>query len=380
MRKRLGIVCLAAAVFLGGCGSPEKEQQSEASVVEEAMQIGISFDSFVIERWIRDRDMFVSTAKELGAEVNVQIANGVVEEQISQIEYFIQKDVDVIVVIAIDGKSLKEVVEKAQSKGIKVICYDRLIENANADLYISFDNGKVGALMGEALIEACPDGGNIFAIYGSPTDHNVKQVVNGLTDALDGSGLKIVYSDYCDNWLAELAFDRVTEGLSITDDIVGVMCGNDDLAGQAIKALSENRLAGQVAVVAQDAELAACQRIVEGTQTMTVYKPVELEARAAAVLAVALGNGEDITADTCSEQVTGTIFDGTYEIPYYSIEPIAVTKDNMDEEIINGGFHSREDVYLNINTITATRGNGEEVFIKGDASSLAQGAYLNAGQ
>lgn len=105
------------------------------------------------------------------------------------------------------------------------------------------------------------------------------------------SKLNIVYSGYCDNWLAEIAETHVNKGLEVTDDIVGVMCGNDDLASQVVKVLSENRLAGQVAVVAQDAELAACQRIVEGTQTMTVYKPIEQEASTAATLAVMLGMG-----------------------------------------------------------------------------------------
>lgn len=105
------------------------------------------------------------------------------------------------------------------------------------------------------------------------------------------SKLNIVYSGYCDNWLAEIAETHVNKGLEVTDDIVGVMCGNDDLASQVVKVLSENRLAGQVAVVAQDAELAACQRIVEGTQTMTVYKPIEQEASTAATLAVMLEMG-----------------------------------------------------------------------------------------
>ncbi len=339
---------LALMALLTGCGAGQEETQSEALAEAEEMQIGLSFDSFVIERWLRDRDMFVSTAKSLGANVNVQVANGSVEEQISQIEYFIQKKMDVIVIIAIDGDALRDVVERAKSNGIRIVCYDRLIGNADADLYISFDNETVGILMAQALIEACPEGGNIFAIYGSPTDYNVEQVEKGFTGTLEGSALDIVYSGYCDNWLAELAFDHVNEGLQVTEDIVGVMCGNDDLASQAVKALSENRLAGKVAVVGQDAELAACQRIVEGTQEMTVYKPVEKEAEAAAVLAVALGRGEDITAQTCQIQVTETISDGTYEIPYYRIDPIAVTKENMDEEIINGGFHSREDVYLNV--------------------------------
>ena len=110
----------------------------------------------------------------------------------------------------------------------------------------------------------------------------------------------------------------------MTDDIVGVMCGNDDLASQVVKVLSENRLAGQVAVVAQDAELAACQRIVEGTQTMTVYKPIEQEASTAATLAVMLGNGEDIGSVDCEYPVTETTNDGEYEIPYYKITPVSL--------------------------------------------------------
>lgn len=350
MKKRGGVlfIILLVLAFASGCGStgqvPEKAEQKE----EDKLQIGLSFDSFVIERWLRDRDMFVSTAQSLGAEVNVQVAGGVVEEQISQIEYFIKKKMDVIVVIPIDGNALYDVLKEAKEKGIYVICYDRIVENINADLYITIDNEKIGTLMGEALIKACPDGGNIFAINGSPTDGNVAEVVKGFNKALKNSNLNIVYTGYCDNWLAELAGNHVNKGLEVTKDIVGVMCGNDDLASQAVKVLSENRLAGKVAVVAQDADLAACQRIVEGTQEMTVYKPIEQEANTAAEFAVALGKGEDITSGTGEYKATETFNDGTYDIPYYSIDPIAVTAENMDEVIIDGGFHTKEDVYLNI--------------------------------
>ena len=255
---------------------------------------------------------------------------------------------DVIVIIPIDGDALFDVVKEAKSQGISVICYDRIIPNADADLYVTIDNEMVGTLMGEALKKACPDGGNIFAIYGSPTDKNVEEVEKGFKDALADSKLNIVYSGYCDNWLAELAATHVNKGLEVTDDIVGVMCGNDDLASQAVKVLSENRLAGQVAVVAQDADLAACQRIVEGTQTMTVYKPIEQEAATAATLAVALGKGEDISSSDCDYPVVETINNGNIDIPYYKITPVAVTKENMDEVIVDGGFHTHEDVYLNV--------------------------------
>ena len=350
MKKRswLFFTVFLVLLFAAGCTDTRQEPQKTEKQEEDKLQIGLSFDSFVIERWLRDRDMFVSTAQSLGAEVNVQVAGGVVEEQISQIEYFIKKKMDVIVAIPIDGNALYDVLKEAKEKGIYVICYDRLVENINADLYITIDNEKVGTLMGEALIKACPDGGNIFAINGSPTDGNVAEVVKGFNKALENSNLNIVYTGYCDNWLAELAGTHVNKGLEVTKDIVGVMCGNDDLASQAVKVLSENRLAGKVAVVAQDADLAACQRIVEGTQEMTVYKPIEQEANTAAEFAVALGKGEDITSGTGEYKATKTFNDGTYDIPYYSIDPIAVTKENMDEVIIDGGFHTKEDVYLNI--------------------------------
>ena len=107
-------------------------------------------------------------------------------------------------------------------------------------------------------------------------------------------------------------------------------------------------MAGEVPVVAQDAELSACQRVVEGTQTMTVYKSVDKEASAAAKLAVSLAKGEDITDPSGQIPVTETMNDGSADVPYYPLEPVAVTKENMDEVIIDGGFHQREDVYLNI--------------------------------
>ena len=354
-------VCI---VFCGGCASAdETEETRQEETEQERLQIGMSFDSFVIERWLRDRDQFVMTAQELGADVNVQVANGDLEEQISQIGYFIKKNVDVIVVIAVDGEGLTDAIREARRKGIRVVCYDRLVMDADTNLYISFDNEMVGALMAQAMTEALPDGGNIFAIYGSPADHNVSLVQEGFLKGIEGSGLNIVYSAYCDNWLAELAFDAVEEGLSTTPrNLVGVMCGNDDLASQAFRALSENRLADKVVLVGQDAELSACQRIVEGTQYMTVYKPVEKLAMRAAEFACALGYEKMLEEGRVEEEelppsVPGfrqelkdlaSVSDGTSDVPYYSIPPVPVTRENIDEEIIESGFHTEEEVYLNV--------------------------------
>ena len=119
------------------------------------------------------------------------------------------------------------------------------------------------------------------------------------------------------------------------------MCGNDNLAAQAIKSLLEHRLAGKVCVVGQDADLEACQRIVEGTQYMTVFKPVENLAKEAARLAVDMAKDVPLELDE-------TINDGSYDVPYKKLDPIAVTKKNMDE-VITGKYHQKNEIYLNVN-------------------------------
>lgn len=340
--RRKIAVCLMLFVLCGltaGCGQavPERNVETEES---DAIQIGFSMDSFLIERWQRDRDLFVSKAQELGAEVNVQNANGEVSKQISQIEYFIEKKMDVIVIVAIDGEELSEVVEKAKRAGIKVIAYDRLILNADVDLYISFDNEKVGTLMGDALREALGDTGTIICINGSPSDNNVSLVFGGFKETLRGTDIKIDKVGYADNWLAEIGFDFVNDYLAEDKVPDAIMCGNDDIATQVVKALSENRLAGQVYVTGQDADLIACQRIVEGTQYMTVYKPLEALAQRAAEMAVAMAGDE-------MPETKDTINDGTYDVPFEKLDPVAVTKENMDEVII-GKYHQKSDVYLNV--------------------------------
>ncbi len=341
--KKCGVLfglLMVLCVTYAGC-SRRNEDILNTNVAVRKVQIGLSFDSYVIERWQRDREVFVSTAQDLGAEVNVQNANGDVKEQISQLEYLIDKKMDVIVVIAIDSEACSEVLKKAKEAGIIVVSYDRLVRNANTDLYISFDNEEVGRLMAQALVDGVPDGGNIITIFGPTTDHNVALVEKGFHSVMEGHAINTVYSVYAKGWLAEEAYAAVNEALAITSDIDGVLCGNDNLATQAVLALSENRLAGKIIVTGQDADLAACQRIVEGTQTMTVYKPVDKLAKAAAEYAVKLAKGEDIGE-------TETIDDGTNEVPYIKLEPIAVTGENMRKEIIEGGFQKEEEVYMNV--------------------------------
>lgn len=334
-------IVLSACLFISGCSSVPEEEAKETVRVLDKPQIGMSFDSFVTERWIRDQEAFVSTARELGAEVNVQSANGEVEEQISQIEYFIDKKMDVIVIVPTEADKLSEVIAKAKRAGISVICYDRLCLSSNADLYISFDNNAVGHLMGEALMGEAGDDAKIVTVCGPEADFNVALVAEGFESVAAAHNAQIIGGCSCDGWRSEEAYDYVSNNMDVVSEATAIMCGNDDLAGATIRALAENRLSGLIPVVGQDCDLTACQRIVEGTQLMTVYKPVEKLAKAAAEYAVKMANHEDLNIEE-------TFSDGTYNIPCVLLDPIAVTKENMDDVVIGGGFHLKEEIYMNI--------------------------------
>lgn len=342
MKGKLTLI-LCLLLLLTSCGNANQKNRPTQTQETKKIQIGMSFDSFVIERWQRDRDVFVSTAKELGAEVNVQNANGDLAEQKKQIDYFIEKEMDVIVIICVDSDGLRSSVNKAKEKGIKVIAYDRLIKDSDVDLYISFDNTRVGGMMAEALINQGLAGGSVLMLGGTTADNNVSLVEGKFKRTMQENKVTILDSFHADGWLAELAAEYIYEHMDTVFKADAIMCGNDDIASRVVPALAERRLAGKVLVTGQDADLEACQRIVEGTQLMTVYKPVEKLAQRAAECAVALAQGQKITG----EDVT-VLDNGSFLVPYVGLEPISVTKDNINDVIINSGFHLKEDVYLNV--------------------------------
>ena len=170
-------------------------------------------------------------------------------------------------------------------------------------------------------------------LSGPTADNNVSQVEKGFQAVMDENDIEIVGSMHADGWKAELAYDYINEHPELLDGLDAIMCGNDGIATSTVRALAEKRLASKIRIVGQDAELEACQRIVD--------KPVEKQAQAAAVYACQLARGEDIQTDRKA-------YDGTYDVPAVVLEPIAVNADNMQEVIINSGFHLKEEVYLNV--------------------------------
>ncbi|MFU2077610.1 D-xylose ABC transporter substrate-binding protein [Avibacterium endocarditidis] len=310
-------------------------------VLAKDLTIGMSIDDLRLERWQKDRDIFVKKAESLGAKVFVQSANGDATAQISQIENMINRNVDVLVIIPFNGEVLGNIIGEAKREGIKVLAYDRLINNADLDFYVSFDNEKVGELQAQSIVEVKPEG-NYFLMGGSPVDNNAKLFRKGqmkvLQPLIDSGKIKVVGDQWVDSWLAEKALQIMENALTANkNNIDAVVASNDATAGGAIQALSAQGLSGKVAISGQDADLAAIKRIVQGTQTMTVYKPITKLADKAAEIAVQLGKNE-------KPESNAVLNNGLKDVPAYLLAPIAVTKDNIDETIIKDGFHSKEQI------------------------------------
>lgn len=359
-----GILSLALSIVLFGCGNSNVNKKIvtkdlsnyELSSYEENVDslssnnklvdgekviIGFSMDSLKEPIWKKNKDSFIKKASELGAEVRVEQANSDDRLQLSQIDKLIAEGVNVLVVAPHDGEVSAEAVEKAHKAGIKIIAYDRLIKNSNVDLYISIDNFKVGELQARELLKNV-DNGNIAYVGGAPTDNNAVLFRDGAMKVLkENKNINIVMDKYSTDWKAEEAYNNIMELLKTNSDIKGIVCANDGTASGVIAALEKFSLLGKVPVTGLDSELSACQRIVEGKQLMTIYKPTNEISNKAAELAVKMAKGESI-------ETNSKIFNGKVDVPAYFVDPVVVTKENMMDTVIKNEFHSFGDVYKNI--------------------------------
>ncbi|MDA8425432.1 MAG: substrate-binding domain-containing protein [Treponema sp.] len=339
----LALAALAVATLtlalLSGC-APRRHRLPPGKVP----LIGFSMDSLVVERWKRDIDVFSRSVKELGADMVLEVADQDAAVQESQVRDLVRKGIDCLVIVPNDADKLSAVVREVRAKGIPVLSYDRLVRKADVDLYISFDNVKVGSLMAETMARAVPTGGYII-INGARTDNNARMLSEGFHSVLDpyiASGkIRIVADIWPESWDSDEVKADLEPVVARHRGIDAVIAGNDMLAEAAINVLSENRLAGRAKVVGQDADLAACQRIAEGSQYATIYKPIDRLALKAAGFAVMLAKGEKIETD-------GTIDDGAEKVPYVRLEPILVTKDLLEATVIKDGFHTAKEIYRNV--------------------------------
>ena len=348
VRSVLAAVSVALSVVIGlviargGGAAP-----GSAGARNSRPVIGLSLDTLKEARWMADKDLFVKRAGELGAGVLVHSANGDDTAQMNQVQTLITNGVDVLVIVPHDGTAMAAAVRAAHEAKIPVIAYDRIIRDCDLDLYLSFDNVKVGEYQAKYLVDhlPTPGKGRIVRIYGAPTDNNAKMFKAGQDNVLkpyiERGDIKVVHEDWAEDWKPENA-KRITQAaITAQGKFDAILASNDGTAGGAVQALSEENLAGKVLVTGQDAELVACQRIVNGTQAMTIYKPLKKLASSAAEVAVKMAKRGVVIANN-------TVNNGKVDVPSVLGEVITVTKENMVDTVVKDDFQPYDEVYRDV--------------------------------
>jgi D-xylose transport system substrate-binding protein len=336
-------VLIGLVVARGGAESAVASTATTTSTQGGEILVGLSLDTLKEARWQADRDLFVAKAKELGATTLVQSANSDDTRQMQDIEALISRGVRALVIVAHDSKTMARAVDIAHKSKIPVIAYDRMIRDADVDVYVSFDNERVGEQQAEYLVKHLPGGkGKIVRIHGAPTDDNAKTVKKGqdkvLEPYLTRGDIQVVHEDWAEEWKPEAGKKIVNAAITrVGRGFDGVLAANDGTAGGAIQALTEEGIAGKVIVTGQDAELPALQRIMAGTQTVTVYKPIKDLARIAADTAVKLAKREVVIAKT-------GVPNGKLEVPAILSTTTAVDKSNLADTVVKDGFHTKEEI------------------------------------
>jgi D-xylose transport system substrate-binding protein len=347
MKTKTTLLCslLVALVFAMACvKGPEDGKSGRSAKQGGPVRIGFSMDTLKEERWQRDKALVEQRCKEVGAECEIQVANGDDAVQTKQCDNFLTKGVDVLIVAPHNGQIAASIVEAAHKQGVPVISYDRLIRNSDVDLYVAHQVVKIGQMQAQYALDHVPKG-NYVLIGGSQTDNNAILLVEGqmsvLQSAVDRGDIKIVTKQYAREWLASEAL-RITEDALTknNNDIQAIVASNDGTAGGAISALPP-QLIGKILVTGQDAALDAVQRIVEGKQTMTIYKPIQPLAYSAVDAAVKLARGEKI--DT-----KDTVNNGKKDVPSILHQPQVLDKSNVMDTVIKDGYHKLDDVYKNV--------------------------------
>ena len=343
MKKIIIIIIILAALVLGSIYFLNHLLVAKqiSLTAKKPVLIGFSLGTTREERWFQDRDLFVQKAQELGATVIVTLSDYDVAQQTTQIENLISQGVSVIVIIPSDSEKIAPAIAEAKQAGVKVIAYDRLIKNSDVDLYISFDNVKVGELQAQSILDVAGRGKFAY-IGGAPTDNNSALLKEGAMNILDpkikSGEVSLVVDEFMTDWKPEEAYKTIKTYLDSGKSLDAVVAANDGTASGVIQALQEKGLAGKIPVSGQDAELSATQRIIAGTQTSTVYKPISSLAYKAAEIAVNMANGQ-------APETNNSIDNGKIQVPSYFIEPTIVNKENMTQTIIKDGFHTYNEVY-----------------------------------
>jgi D-xylose transport system substrate-binding protein len=334
MRKYALTAACLAALLAAGCGDRGAKE-------EKVIKIGFSVPSSRETRWARDLAEMRAQADAIGVELLTAVSENNSAQQLKQCDVLLANGVSVLIVAPQNGKAAGEIARRAWKAGVRVIAYDRMILGAPVDLYVSFDNRKVGQLQARALAALAP-GGNYVLLSGAPTDTNSAVLRRGVLDVLEPlaarGDIKIVMDQPVKDWHPAEAQRLAEEALQQhSGNIQAVLAPNDTTAGAVIKALEKYQLAGSVPVSGQDAEAAAVRRILAGTQAMTVFKDPRQQAAAAFGAAMSLASGGQVPEATF-------VHSGEDKVPALLLAPQAIYRENVNKALVASGFLRQSDL------------------------------------
>lgn len=356
MKKLLSAILAAVLLFaLAACSGGGSDEDEKGFV-------GVSMPTKSSERWISDGKYMKEEFEKKGYKVDLQYAEDVVENQVSQIENMITKGVNVLVIAAIDGEALTNVLEKAHKQEIEVIAYDRLIKKSEyVDYYATFDNFQVGVLQGSYIEQklGLKDGKGPFNVElfgGSPDDNNAYFFFDGAMSVLQpyiDSGKLVVQSGQTkfeqgatlrwDGATAQARMDNLLSAHYTKENVDAVLSPYDGISIgiiASLKGVGYGTADKPLPVVTgQDAELASVKSIIAGEQTQTVFKDTRELAKKAVDMSEAVLNGEEAEVND-----TETYDNGVKVVPAYLLEPVSVDKENYQEIVIDSGYYDESEL------------------------------------
>jgi len=326
------------ALFSSNC--TKNSSQSNPVVQQTPIKIGFVLATMNEERYAKDRNYFTDYAKSLGAEVEFAACDDKVDVQTSKVETLLSKKINVLVVQPVNGEAAGSIVEMAKRDNVPVVAYDRIIKNADIDLYVTQDSFRVGVLQAEAAVAATNGKGNYVILMGEAGHSVADEITRGVMSVLEKNpGIKVVVKQNHPGWSTALALATVENALTKNkNNIQAVLANNDGMALGATQALQEQKLTGKVFVAGADADLTAIKDILNGKQSMTVLKGIKPLAEAAVLGAVQLAKKEQTKSD-------GVINNGKKDVQVINTPVWAVNKDNVKSSVIDSGFHTAEAVY-----------------------------------
>jgi D-xylose transport system substrate-binding protein len=323
------------AIFASACS------KTDSTKAENKIKIGFVLSTMQEERYAKDKKYFEDKAQSMGAEVLFASANNSEQDQLAKVENLLSQRVNVLVIQPVNSGAASTFVKLAHRDGVKVVAYDRVIKNAPLDLYITQDSFTVGRLQAEAALKFTGHKGNYVILQGESGHSVANEITRGIEETLaQHSKVKVVVKQAHAGWSGELAMKTVENALTVQNNrIDAVLANNSGMANGAVQALTEQGLNSKVFVAGADADLTAIRNIVSGRQQFEVLKAIKPLAETAAEMAVRLARGETVHSDIQLELVSGV------KTPVVNTPVFPVHKENIEEQIIKTGFHSREDVF-----------------------------------